>query len=191
MTGPAVTVVYDANVLYPAPLRDLLIRLGQSGLVRARWTETIHDEWMRSVLANNPHLTAERLLRTRALMNAAVRDCLVTGHEPLIDTLSLPDPDDRHVLAAAIHAEADAIVTYNLADFPRDTLAAFHLSAWHPDEFLISLLDIVPDVVLEAFQAQQLSLRNPPVTADELLSTLESRGLSQTVARLRQLLAAP
>lgn len=89
------TAVYDANVLYPAPLHDLLIRLAQAGLVHARWTELIHDEWTRNVLAKNPHVTSERLGRTRSLMNEAIRDCLVTGYEDLIDSLTLPDPDDR------------------------------------------------------------------------------------------------
>src|SRR5438105_10513690 len=110
---PPVTAVFDANILYPAPLRDLLIRIAQTGLVRAKWTETIHDEWIRNVLKDNPHLSAERLARTRTLMNEAVRDCLVTGYEDLIASLSLPDPDDRHVLAAAIHAHAEVIVTVN------------------------------------------------------------------------------
>ena len=96
-----VTAVYDANVLYPAPLRDLFIRLAQAGLVRARWTEAIHDEWVRNILKDNPALSPDRLARTRALMNEAVRDCLVTGYEDLIESLSLPDPDDRHVLCGS------------------------------------------------------------------------------------------
>jgi hypothetical protein len=101
-----VTAVYDANILYPGPLHDLLIRLAQAGLVRARWTETIHDEWVRNVLKDNSQISAERLARTRTLMNEAVRDCLVSGYEDLIDSLPLPDPGDRHVLAAAISAGA-------------------------------------------------------------------------------------
>ena len=87
---PPVTAVYDANILYPAPLRDLFIRLAQAGLVQARWTEAIHEEWIRNVLKDNPHLSAERLARTRTLMNEAVRDCLVTGYEDLIESLSCP-----------------------------------------------------------------------------------------------------
>jgi hypothetical protein len=138
------TAVYDANILYPAPLRDLFIRLAQAGLVRARWTETIHDEWLRNVLKDNLRLSPERLARTRSLMNEAVRDCLITGYEELIDSLALPDPDDRHVLAAAIRAGAGIIVTYNLADFPADTLARFDIEAQHPDDFLVSLLDAAP-----------------------------------------------
>lgn len=181
----ALTAVYDANVLYPAPLRDLLLRLAQAGLVRARWTDEIHDEWMRSVLANNPALSAERLARTRTLMNGAVRDCLVTGYQPLIESLTLPDPDDRHVLAAAIHAGAEAIVTYNLRDFPETTLAEYGVEALHPDDFLIGLFDAFPGAACAAVKRQRESLRNPPKTAEELLAMLEGLGLSQVVARLR------
>jgi predicted nucleic acid-binding protein len=181
-----VTAIYDANILYPAPLRDLFIRLAQAGLVRARWTDTIHDEWLRNVLKDNPQTTAERLARTRALMNEAVRDCLVTGYEDLIDSLALPDPDDRHVLAAAIRGGAEIIVTYNLKDFPREMLARFDIEAQHPDDFLLSLFDLAPGLVCAAIKRQRESLRNPPKTAEEILATLESQGLTQAVARLRE-----
>ena len=135
MEGPVIAV-YDANILYPAPLRDLFIRLAQAGLVRGRWTETIHDEWVRNVLKDNPHLSSERLARTRTLMNEAVRDSVINGYEDLIDSLTLPDPDDRHVLAAAIHGDAEVIVTFNLKDFPAATLDHFGIEAQHPDAFL-------------------------------------------------------
>jgi predicted nucleic acid-binding protein len=181
-----VTAVYDANVLYPAPLRDLFVRLAQAGLVRGRWTNLIHDEWTRNVLKNNPHLSAERLARTRTLMNEAVRDCLITGFEDLIASLLLPDPNDRHVLAAAIHADADIIVTSNLTDFPAETLARFHIEAQNPDGFLCYLLDEAPVSVCAVVKRQRESLRNPPKTAQELLAILESQGLVQSVARLRQ-----
>lgn len=181
-----VTAVYDANILYPAPLRDLFIRLAQTGIVRAKWTETIHDEWVRNVLKDNPQLTAERIARTRTLMNDAVRDCLVTGYEDLIDSLTLPDPDDRHVLAAAIRGSAEIIVTYNLKDFPADTLAHFDIKALHPDDFLLSLFEQAPGLVCSAVKRQREGLRNPPKTAEELLATLENQGLTQIVARLRE-----
>jgi len=180
------TAVYDANILYPAPIRDLFIRIAQAGLVRAKWTDAIHEEWMRNVLKDNPHLSAERLARTRTLMNEAVRDCLVTGYEELISTLSLPDLDDRHVLAAAIHAGADVIVTCNLADFPAETLAGFNIEAQHPDDVLAYLLDQAPGVLCACLKRQRESLRNPPKTAGELLATLETHGLTQAVTRLRQ-----
>lgn len=184
MASPVIAV-YDANILYPAPLRDLFIRLAQAGLVQARWTATIHDEWIRSVLRDRPDLTAERLARTRSLMDEAVRDSLVTGYEDLIDSLLLPDPDDRHVLAAAIRCDAEVIVTYNLVDFPAESLAIYDMEAIHPDDFLINLIDLAPGAVCAAVKRQREGLRNPTKTVDELLSTLECQGLTQSIARLR------
>lgn len=184
---PPVTAIIDACVLHSAPVRDLLIRLAQAGLVRARWTQAIHDEWMRSVLARNPALTRQRLERTRALMDEAVRDCLVTEYEALVESLTLPDPDDRHVLAAAIKAGADVIVTYNLADFPAGVLAPQGIEAQHPDELVAGLLESDPESVCAAIRQQRESLKNPPRSVDELLSTFEAQGMTRTVARLRSL----
>jgi predicted nucleic acid-binding protein len=126
------TALFDACVLYPAPLRDLLMRLATTELFRAQWSGAIHDEWIRSVLEQRPELRAQ-LARTRQLMDAHVMDSLVTGYERLIETLDLPDPDDRHVLAAAIAGGADVLVTKNLKDFPADRLAPFGIEAQHPD----------------------------------------------------------
>lgn len=123
----AFTALYDADVLHPPGLRDLLVRLGQTGLFRARWSEQILDEMVASILRRRPDLDPERLARTRQLMCEAVADCLVTGYEPLINGLSLPDPDDRHVLAAAIRCSAQVIVTANLDDFPAAALERFNI----------------------------------------------------------------
>ncbi|MCA9164925.1 MAG: PIN domain-containing protein, partial [Planctomycetales bacterium] len=130
------TVILDACVLYPAPLRDLLMHLAMTDLFHAKWTDAIHDEWTRSVLKSRPDLKPEQLQRTRDLMNAHVRDCIVTGYESLIPSLTLPDSDDCHVLAAAIRCNADAIVTFNLKDFPAATLKPFGIDVLHPDNFL-------------------------------------------------------
>lgn len=179
------TAIYDSCVLYPAPLRDLLMHLALTGLFRARWTAQIHDEWMRNVLANRPDLKPEQLARTRELMDAHVLDCVVTGHEKLIEGLTLPDPDDRHVLAAAIRAGAEVIVTFNLSDFPEGRLEEFGVEAQHPDEFITHLLDLDAALVCSAIKRQRQSLKNPPKTAAELLDTLHAQGLPQTVLRLR------
>ena len=120
-------------------------------------------------------------------MNAHVRDCLVTGYEDLIEALTLPDPDDRHVLAAAIRSGAGVIVTSNLADFPRETLARYGIEAQHPDEFIVHLLHLAPDLVCSAAKKQRESLKKPPMTVNEYLDSLERQGLPQTVATLRQL----
>lgn len=101
------TAFLDASVLYPAPLRDLHMELAVVDLYRAKWSNAVHEEWIRALLQNRADLTRAQLERTRDLMNAHVRDAIVTDFEGLIDVLDLPDPDDRHVLAAAIKGRAD------------------------------------------------------------------------------------
>lgn len=183
----AFVVVYDACVLYPAAVRDLLIRLAASGLFQARWTDRILDECFRSIVRARPEL-AGRLDRTRALMEAAVPAAKVTGYEPLVATLTLPDEDDRHVLAAAIKCSAQAIVTTNLRDFPVEALAPWEMEAQHPDTFVLHLLSLDPGAVVRAVVVQAAGLKAPPVTVPELLSILEARGLVQTAGELPRLM---
>ena len=183
----AFTVVYDANVLYPAPLRDLLIRIANTGVVRARWSDIILDECFRSILAKRPDLSPESLARTRELMIQAVPDCIVREYEPLIESIQLPDADDRHVVAAAIRCGAQGIVTFNLVDFPADQLSRYNIDAIHPDDFVLDAIDLAPGSIARAVTEQVAALRNPPVEVPELLGKLREIGLVQSVARLREL----
>lgn len=162
------------------------MHIAVTDLYRAKWTDTIHDEWMRNVLKNRPDLKLEQIQRTRDLMNSNIRDCLVTGYETLIDAVTLPDPDDRHVLAAAIRAGADLIVTFNLNDFPKKDLQPYGIEAQHPDDFLTYQLDLAPNIVCAAAKRHRASLKNPPKDVDEYLATLEAQGLAQTVLSLRR-----
>lgn len=180
------TALYDACTLYPAPLRDLLMHLALTDLFRARWTDEIHDEWIRNLLANRPDLKPEQLERTRSLMNDHVLDCLVTGYEDLIEGLVLPDPADRHVLAAAIRGAASVIVTFNVDDFPSEYLDRFGIEAQHPDEFITHLIDLAPSAVCAAAKRHRASLKNPPKTVDEYLGALALQRLPETVSRLRE-----
>lgn len=136
------TVVYDANVLYPSMLRDILLRLAGSGNFRARWTNKILDEVFRNLKSNRPDLDPTKLDRTRNLMRQAVDDCLVTGYEDLVESLCLPDRDDRHVLAAAIRCGAQVIVTVNKRDFPKTRLEPFDIEAQSADEFLCNQIGL-------------------------------------------------
>jgi predicted nucleic acid-binding protein len=181
----AFVAVYDANVLYPSVLRDVLLRVAAAGLVQAKWTEQILDETFRSLQANRPGLDPVKLKRTREAMKGAVRDCLVVGYEPLVDALELPDPDDRHVLAAAIRAKAQVIVTFNLKDFPDTTLAPWDVEAVHPDAFLEAQIDLNPQIVYAALQRIADSCRKPPLTVADFLQSLERSGLVASVAALR------
>lgn len=180
-----ITAVLDSCVLYPAPLRDFLMHLTLVDLFRARWTEEIHEEWIRNVLESRPDLIREQLTRTKDLMNAHVRDSVVTGYENSISSLNLPDAGDRHVLAAAIHAKAEFIVTFNLRDFPATALTSFGVEAIHPDAFLELLLEQDSARVLLAAERQRHSLKNPPKSPDEFLETLQIQGLNEAVKALR------
>ncbi|MCX2525189.1 PIN domain-containing protein [Larsenimonas rhizosphaerae] len=178
------TVLFDACVFYPAPLRDFLMRLSLTGSFRAKWTEQIHEEWKRNLLDRRADITREQLDRTSELMNRAVSDSLVTGYEHLIEGLELPDPNDRHVLAAAIRCSASTIVTFNLKDFPQETLSHFDIEALHPDEFTDDLFDLDQSAVLEAAHGHRASLKNPPFTSGDYLGLLRRQGLGQTVHSL-------
>jgi hypothetical protein len=180
------TALYDASVLYPAVIRDILMQLAVTDLFRAKWTLDIHEEWTRALLRDQPHRTRAALERTRDLMNAHVRDCLVTGYQPLIDSLTLPDPDDRHILAAAIVGRCDVIVTQNLKYFPEAALAAFGMEAQHPDEFLSNHLSLAPGVFCDVVRKVRARLKNPPFTAPQYLDILTQNGLVATASELVQ-----
>jgi predicted nucleic acid-binding protein len=181
----AFVVMYDASVLYPSTLRDLLIRIAQSGLAQAKWTEQILDEMFAALTRNRQDLDPVKLTRTRDLMAKAVRDWKVTGYEPLIDSLKLPDPDDRHVLAAAIRARAQVIVTANLRDFPVEDLRPWDIEPKSPDEFVHDQIGLDRAAVYAAIQQIADSWRNPPGSADDVLDRLERAGLAISVAELR------
>jgi PIN domain len=183
--SPPITAILDACVLYGARLRSFLMYLAMSDLLWARWTHRIHEEWMRNVLENHPHLTRDKLERTRDLMDKHALDALVTDYEDLVAGLTLPDPDDRHVLAAAIRAGAGAIVTFNLADFPGEILAKFDIEALHPDDLLKRLIERDIETVCAAARQDRVSLKNPPKSVDEYLADLERAGIPRTAAALR------
>ena len=179
------TVIADANVLYPNTVRDLIIRIGQARLVRVRWTDQILDEMFRNLAKNRQDIDPVHLERLRALMNDAIPDVLVTGFEPLIEVLDLPDPDDRHVLAAAIKVGAQMIVTDNLRDFPADRLAQWDIEARSADHFAHAMVDLDPKRVFGIVQQMADSRTRPPMDVDDVLAALERGGLVEAVAALR------
>ena len=163
-------VVYDACVLYPAPLRDLLLQLATSGVFQAKWSDTIHDQWTNNVLEHRPV------------------DSLVSGFEPLIGTVHPGiDPKDRHVVAAAIHGQASVIVTFNLVDFPVEALKSHDMEAQHPDEFLMHLEACTPGILAQAAKIVRARLRNPPVAPADYIDIILRQRLPATAASLRAL----
>ncbi|WP_042858398.1 putative toxin-antitoxin system toxin component, PIN family [Dickeya sp. NCPPB 3274] len=184
MTHTPYPVVLDACVIYPSLLRDLLIHLGLTGLYQPKWTAIIEDEWQRNLLLNRPDLTPEQISRTRELMNQAIPDAMITGFEAIIPGITLPDPDDQHVVAAAVRSNAEIIVTFNLKDFSHPEIDNFGIEALHPDDFITDLLDLNQALVLSAVSRQRHSMRKPPKSVDEYLDTLLRQSLPQTVKEL-------
>ncbi|WP_423185345.1 PIN domain-containing protein [Alishewanella sp. d11] len=178
------TVVFDACVLYPAPLRSLLMYLALSGQFRARWSADIQDEWIRNLLVTRADLTRTQLEKVRDLMDLHVPGSVVTNYQPLIPSITLPDENDRHVVAAAIQTRAEAIVTFNLKDFPDQSLRQYGLKALHPDDFITDLMELNVGAVLEAVRRHRASLKNPPFTAEQYLDCLLKQKLPETVTRL-------
>jgi predicted nucleic acid-binding protein len=186
--GLAISVIalLDACVLYSAPLRDLMMWLVVKKVFQARWSNHIHEEWIRNVLANRPDLQATDLERTRDLMDLHANDARVKRYMDLVPKLELPDANDCHVLAAAIRGKASCIVTFNLKDFPDSYLQSYGIKALHPDDFLLLHCENQLTNVLSAVHQQRQQLRQPPVTAIELLETFQMLGLKKTAMLLEQ-----
>ena len=127
-------------------------------------------------------------MRTRRLMETHFPEALVDGYEHRIESLSLPDANDRHVLAAAIHAGAKIIVTTNLRDFPLSALRPLGLRAVPPDAFLLDLLETDREAVIAALRRLRLAFESPTVGADQLLEAMQARGLPSTSQSLRAFL---
>lgn len=178
-------VVLDANVLYPFRVRDALLRFAEAGLFRARWSPMIIDEWKRSLLAQKPHLEASIDAQIRAMKEAFPESC-VEGSAILVPGLKLPDPDDRHVLATALHTGAEHIVTENLADFPDSELGPLGIAAVSADDFLSSTFELYPTEALAAMRAMRRDYRNPPFTPSEFIFDLQAKGLPKLASMLKE-----
>jgi hypothetical protein len=180
------TALLDANILYPAPMRDIFMQLTVDDLFRAKWTTDIHNEWIEALLKNEPHRERADLERTRDLMDKSTRDSIITGYGAIIPGLKLPDPDDRHVLAAAIVGRCDVIVTQNLKHFPKAALQTFGIEAQHPDNFLTNHLNLYTEQFCAAIRKVRLRLQNPPYSVEEYLATLKRQGLVATASELEE-----
>lgn len=178
--------VYDACVLYPFHLRNILIQCAFDGLVEARWSDDIHAEWIRNLAANTPSTDRARLEATRDRMKAVLPDADVTGYETVIPALSLPDPDDRHVLAVAIAAKADVIVTWNLRDFPAGALDPHAVACQSPDAFLADLYATRPAALVDSVARARCNLRKTRPSVDMFIAAVARQNLTTFAAILRR-----
>jgi predicted nucleic acid-binding protein len=176
-------VLLDASVLFPSTLRDTLLTLAEHDLFEPQWSTEILAEVRRSVIAQRS-VPASAIDRTLSLMSATFEYATVDGWEHLVDQVHLPDPDDRHVLAAAITGGARMIVTANLRHFPAADLRRHRVRAASPDQFLQKLFDTEPDMVLAAFRSQAARYRRPPMDLDGLLVRLGRGGAPEFTKRV-------
>lgn len=176
----------DACVLYPAPVRDLLLSIADEGLYSPVWSQTIQDEWINNLLQNRQDLKRAQLIETTRAMNDAFPQANSSNYKSLINKLTLPDENDRHVLAAAIRGKAKFIITFNIKDFPAKTLALYNIKPQHPDSFLSELFDTNPNLVCEAFIKMVKRLKNPPINPDKVLSILRSLTLIRITQKLEE-----
>jgi predicted nucleic acid-binding protein len=176
----------DACVLYPAPVRDLLLSVADEGLFNPVWSQTIQDEWINNLLQNRQDLKRENLIETTRAMNNAFPQANILNYKPMIHKLTLPDENDRHVLAAAISGKAQFIITFNIKDFPFKTLAPHNIKSQHPDVFLSGLFDTNPELVCEAFIKMVKRLKNPPINPDKVLSMFRSLTLIGITKKLEE-----
>ena len=177
--------VFDACILYPFHLRNIIVQAAVDRLVEARWTDEIHNEWIRNLAADAPAIPLERLQATRRLMNDVLPGATVIGYEDLISTVNLPDPDDRHVVAAAIAAGASVILTWNLRDFPATALKKYGLRRQTPDTFLAELYDQAPDLTVGSLANARRNLNKSRVSASDFIDILDNQKLGQLAKRVR------
>jgi hypothetical protein len=177
MAYKPLVAVYDACVLYPFHLRNLLVQCAADRLICARWSDTIHGEWMRNLVANTPTLPLDALKRTRDLMNSVLPDANVSNYEQYIDAIELPDPDDRHVVAAGIAARASLIVTWNIRDFPARELARHGLRKQTPDALLMDLYARASDVVVAGTANARRNLTKSSISAVEFVKMIDNQKL--------------
>lgn len=170
--------VLDTNVIYPIEIRDLLFWFAYYDMFTPKWSEHIFDEW-KDVMTRKGVSIEEAIKRTERA-NTAFPDALVKNYSGLIESLELPDPKDRHVLAAAIKTNANVIVTNNIKDFPKEYLASFGLIAKTADDFLTDIIDLNPDQAVKAFKELVLNRRNPDLDEFQVLDILRKRGLTDT-----------
>jgi hypothetical protein len=183
------TALLDANVLYSVAISDALREVAATGIYAAKWSKAIDDEWIKNLAKNRKRPESDFHPR-RDLMHDACPDWEVTedGWKLIEPCLSLPDVNDRHVLAAAIAGHADCIVTINIKHFPASVLDPLGITALHPDEFLLQQLELEPLVVLPAFKVMRARLKNPAFTPEKFVDAMERNGLIQTAAFLGQAL---
>ncbi|UZN04213.1 PIN domain-containing protein [Cellulomonas sp. S1-8] len=170
--------VLDANVLVPVALADTLLRAAEAGLYRPLWSARILAEVRSAILRVHPGLDPRRVDVRLHAMNLAFDDALVEGWQPLVEGIELgADPDDRHVVAAALRGGAEAVVTANVQDFPAAAMSALGLHTVSPDDFLLDLADLDEETMVRVIREHAQAKTWPPMTSTQVLDALARAGV--------------
>lgn len=180
------TAVLDTNVIFPIEIRDLLFWFAHDELFTPKWSKHIFDEWAEVLRRKN--VSEEEIKKRINWANLAFPDAMVRHYELLIGGLKLPDPKDCHVLAAAIKANANLIVTNNLKDFPKEYLATYGVSVKSADDFLTDIIDLNTEVAVESFRKLVLNRKNPNLDEFQVLDAFRRNGLVETANYLHTLI---
>lgn len=183
MDGPAAFL--DACALVPIATCDTMLRMADAGAFQPLWSARVIEEALRALSRIHSSVEPNRLQNRFTSMNQAFRHALVSGWEPLEASIRLPDPDDRHVVAAALRGRADVVVTENVRDFPHSMLSRLGLEAIRVDDFLLRLLEDHPKTTRHVLAEQATALSNPRVSTSELLLMLERAGAPAFAAAVR------
>ncbi|MFC5345742.1 PIN domain-containing protein [Brevundimonas staleyi] len=184
------TALVDACALAGALKRNLLLTLAEAEFFRLRWSETILDETeaaiARMLTAKGVEDAADRAARARRAMVDAFEEACVGDFSAMMDAVTgLPDPKDRHVVAAALQTSAAIIVTDNLRDFPEAVLAPLNLEARSADAFIADTIALDPGRAVAAIQRMRRRFNRPEKSAEVLLLDMEAAGLTETVDVLK------
>lgn len=178
------TVVIDTDVLVGALTRNIILSLAEAGLFRPRWSNcTIEDEFVRFFERRYPDQIGLGL-KQKAAITSAFPEGLAEVEACIVEGLTLPDADDRHVLAAAIKTKAALIVTNNLMDFPEECIARHEVEAISADEFIADCIDLAGPDAVAALRTMRERLKNPAIDAEALLVRIEQVGLTQSALLL-------
>jgi predicted nucleic acid-binding protein len=180
-------VFLDTCVLYPAHLRDTMLRLAEADLIQPLWSADILAELRRNLCdrQKNDEPTAAKVDRLISTLKGFFPDSMVDGYQPLVDRME-NHPKDRHVLAAALQGNADVLLTFNLKDFEVRPIGDGFPELLHPDAFLLDVLDLAPGVVVRLLDRQVAEHKRPPKHLQGLLDVLDRSGLPGFAAEVRR-----
>ncbi|MFV0375305.1 PIN domain-containing protein [Microbacterium sp.] len=178
-------VFLDTSAVFGGALNDLLLTLAERGMFRPLWSAGVFEELQRTLVRRG--ITPDAADRRISMMRSAFPDAEVTGYDELIPAMTC-DEGDRHILAAAVRANVELLVTFNLRHFPDDALEPYDIEARHPDDFLLDQLELREDVVLTVLRTVLSSYENPPMTVDEYLELLARAGVPRFAERARRYL---